>query len=158
MWKNQASFSEAWDVEKMKEQGSRNGVGRILRRIRGFGALACRRHACGGSAPRRVPARGRNVRPARRVCANSILPRPSPRGGSLSDLGLWNTAAACPGGAHGRFLLAGAKKAPRKGRWEMRITGRPYRSSGGAPPAAFRSHSRGRPSSDPGRSCSWGRG
>ena len=51
----------------------------------------------------------------------------------------------------------GAKKAPRKGRWEMRITGRPYRSSGGAPPAAFRSHSRGRPSSDPGRSCSWGR-
>ena len=51
MWKNQASFSEAWDVEKMKEQRSRNGVGRVLRRIRGFGAHACRRHACGGSAP-----------------------------------------------------------------------------------------------------------
>ena len=47
MWKNQASFSEAWDVEKMKEQGSRNGVGRI----RGFGAHACRGHACGGTAP-----------------------------------------------------------------------------------------------------------
>ena len=31
----------------MKEQGSRNGVGRI----RGFGAQACRRHACGGTAP-----------------------------------------------------------------------------------------------------------
>ena len=35
----------------MKEQGSRNGGGRGLRRIRGFGAHACRRHACGGSAP-----------------------------------------------------------------------------------------------------------
>lgn len=36
---------------KMKEQGSRNGGGRGLRRIRGFGAHACRRHACGGTAP-----------------------------------------------------------------------------------------------------------
>ena len=35
----------------MKEQGSRNGGGRGLRRIRGFGAHACRRHACGGTAP-----------------------------------------------------------------------------------------------------------
>ena len=79
MWKNQASFSEAWDVEKMKEQGSRNGVGRILRRIRGFGAHACRRHACGGQCPRRVPARGRNVRPARRIRCVFVHARPKPR-------------------------------------------------------------------------------
>lgn len=36
---------------KMKKQGSRNGGGRGLRRIRGFGAHACHRHACGGTAP-----------------------------------------------------------------------------------------------------------
>ena len=79
MWKNQASFSEAWDVEKMKEQGSRNGGGRGLRRIRGFGAHACRRHACGGTAPRRVPARGRNVRPARRIRCVFVHARPKSR-------------------------------------------------------------------------------
>ncbi len=57
-----------------------------------------RTRACGTAAGSAAPAgfrpRGRNVRPARRVCANSMLPRPSPRGGSLSDLGLWNTAAS----------------------------------------------------------------
>ncbi len=79
MWKNQASFSEAWDVEKMKEQRSRNGVGRVLRRIRGFGAHACRRHACGGHCPRRVPAPGRNVRPARRIRCVFVHARPKSR-------------------------------------------------------------------------------
>lgn len=64
---------------KMKEQGSRNGGGRGLRRIRGFGAHACRRHACGGTAPRRVPARGRNVRPARRIRCVFVHARPKSR-------------------------------------------------------------------------------
>ena len=64
---------------KMKEQGSRNGGGRGLRRIRGFGAHACRRHACGGTAPAEFRPRGRNVRPARRIRCVFVHARPKPR-------------------------------------------------------------------------------
>lgn len=64
---------------KMKEQGSRNGGGRGLRRIRGFGAHACRRRACGGTAPAEFRPRGRNVRPARRIRCVFVHARPKSR-------------------------------------------------------------------------------
>ncbi|GEM_PF-6486551 len=130
--------------------GKRGPAKREPRRIRGSrGAPVPAARLRGPRAPQGSGPGARTCAPAQGVRANLVSPRPILRGRLAFGSGALE---------HGRFLLAGAKKAPRKGRWEMRITGRPYRSSGGAPPAAFRSHSRGRPSSDPGRSCSWGRG
>lgn len=60
------------------------------------GAHPCLRHGCGGRRPRRVPAPGPERAPPPRVYAQtSYLRVPSFGGGSLSGLGLWNTAASC---------------------------------------------------------------
>ena len=65
-------------MEKMKEQGSRNGDRRNLRRILGFRAHACRRHACGGTAPAEFRPQAGTCAPPSEYAASLYLHGPAP--------------------------------------------------------------------------------